>query len=65
MFYDLVWCAHRPSMDLFIDPAKRDENNALVQLLWEKGTAYEHQVIDSLATPILELSRYAGDKREL
>jgi len=43
MLYDLVQCPHRPSMDLLGDPAKRDEINAFVQLLWEKGTAYEHE----------------------
>lgn len=48
MLYDLVQCTHRPAMDLFGDSAKRDEINAFVQLLWEKGTAFEHQVIDGL-----------------
>ena len=64
MLYDLVQCPHRPTMDLFGDPAKRDEVNAFVRLLWEKGAAYEHQVIDGLTLPILDLSRYAGDEKE-
>ncbi len=64
MLYDLVQCAHRPTMDLFGDPAKRDEVNAFVQMLWEKGTAYEHEVIDGLTLPILDLSKYAGDEKE-
>jgi len=64
MLYDLVQCPHRPAMDLFDDATKRDEINAFVQLLWEKGTAYEHQVIDGLTLPILDLSRYAGDEKE-
>jgi len=55
MLYDLVQCTHRPAMDLFGDSAKRDEINAFVQLLWEKGTAYEHEVIDGLTLPILDL----------
>jgi hypothetical protein len=31
MLYDLVQCPHRPAMDLFGDPAKRDEVNATVR----------------------------------
>ncbi len=64
MLYDLVQCPHRPAMDLFGDPAKRDEVNPFVQLLWEKGTAFEHEVIDGLEIPILDLSPYAGDEKE-
>jgi len=64
MLYDLVQCTHRPAMDLFGDPAKRDEINAFIQLLWEKGTAFEHEVIDGLELPFLDLSRYAGDEKE-
>lgn len=48
MLYDLVQCPHRPAMDLFGDPAKRDEISPFVRLLWEKGTAFEHEVIDSI-----------------
>ncbi len=51
-------------MDIFGDPATRDEINAFVQLLWEKGTAYEHDVIGSLTLPILDLSRYSGEEKE-
>src|SRR5665213_195232 len=64
MLYDLVQCPHRPAMDLFGDPAKRDDVSPFVRLLWEKGTAYEHEVIDGLAVPFLDLSPYAGDEKE-
>ncbi len=64
MLYDLVQCPHRPTMDLFGDPARRDEINPFVQLLWEKGTAYEHEVIDGLEVPMLDLSPYGGDEKE-
>ncbi len=64
MLYDLVQCPHRPAMDLFADPAKRDEIDPFVRLLWEKGTAYEHEVIDELEIPYLDLSPYAGDEKE-
>ena len=64
MLYDLVQCPHRPAMDLFGDPARRDEISPFIQLLWEKGTAYENEVIDGLDVPFLDLSRYAGDEKE-
>jgi predicted RecB family nuclease len=64
MLYDLVQCPHRLEMDLFGDPIKRDEINPFVELLWQKGTDYEHEVIDGLAQPFLDLSPYAGDEKE-
>ena len=64
MLYDLIQCPHRPMMDLFGDRGKRDKVNAFVQLLWEKGTAFEHQVIEGLKQPILDLTHYAGEEKE-
>ena len=64
MLYDLVSCPHRVTMDLFADPAQRDEPNPFVQLLWEKGSAYEREVIEGLAIPFTDLSMYAGDEKE-
>jgi predicted RecB family nuclease len=65
LLYDLIQCPHRPTMDLFGDPAKRDEISPFVRLLWEKGTAYEHEVMDGLQIPFLDLSRYALEEKEL
>lgn len=62
--YDLIQCQHRPAMDLFADGTSRDDISPFVQLLWEKGTAYEHEVIVGLDVPILDLSRYTGDEKE-
>ena len=64
MLYDLIQCEHRPTMDLFSDPAKRDEMNPFVKLLWEKGITHERDVIASLDIPILNLSSYSGEERE-
>ena len=64
MLYDLETCPHRVSMDLYGDPADRDEVNAFVQLLWEKGSVFEHEVIGGLKIPFLDLSAYAGDEKE-
>jgi len=64
MLYDLVSCTHRVRMDVFGDPSERDEPNAFVQLLWERGTAYENEVIAGLQVSFLDLSPYAADEKE-
>ena len=56
ILYDLVGCPHRVSLDAFGDPSRRDEINAFVELLWERGTLYERQVIADLAIPFVDLS---------
>jgi hypothetical protein len=61
---DLVTCPHRVTMDLYGDVTKRDKVNAFVQLLWEKGSLYERDVIAGLSVPFLDLSTYAGDEME-
>ena len=48
MLYDFVACPHRLSMDLFADPAERDEISPFVQLLWDRGFAHEQAVIAAL-----------------
>ena len=64
MLYDLIQCEHRPTMDLFSDPAKRNEINPFVKLLWEKGTTHERDVIAGIEIPILDLSSYSGEEQE-
>lgn len=64
MLYDLVACPHRVSMDLYADPTGRDEPNAFVELLWEKGSAYEREVMAGLNEPYCDLSSFSGDERE-
>lgn len=64
MLYDLVACPHRVTMDLYTDPSERDEPNAFVELLWERGSSYEKEVIAGLTEPFLDLSRFAGDDKE-
>ena len=64
MLYDLVTCPHRVTMDLYGDPAKKDKANAFVELLWQKGSLYEREVITALTLPFLDLSIYAGDEKE-
>ncbi|TXL75126.1 TM0106 family RecB-like putative nuclease [Vineibacter terrae] len=64
MLYDLVACSHRVTMDLFGDATERDAPNPFVELLWEKGSLYEQQVIATLKVPFLDLSTYAGNEKE-
>lgn len=64
MLYDLVACPHRVSMDLYADPADRDEPNAFVELLWEKGSLYEREVMEGLNESYCDLSSYSGDEKE-
>ncbi len=64
MLYDLVSCPHRVTMDLFGDPGQRDVPNPFVKLLWERGTLFEQEVMDSLVIPYLDLTPYAGDEKE-
>jgi len=54
MLYDFVQCPHRVTMDLFEDFTKRDPINPFVQLLWEKGNAFEQEVIVKGGTLVLK-----------
>jgi predicted RecB family nuclease len=64
MLYDLVQCPHRVTMDLFEDFAKRDPVNPFVQLLWEKGNAFEKEVIEGLQVPFVNLRPFSEKERE-
>lgn len=64
MLYDLTGCPHRVTMDLFGDPSERDDVNSFVQLLWEKGSAFESEVVEDLDVPVLDLSACSGDEKE-
>ena len=65
MLYDLVQCVHRPQMDLFGDPKKRDKISQFVQLLWERGSQFETEVIDNLAEEFVSIKGESGSEREL
>lgn len=64
MLYDLLACPHRLTMDLYGDVSRRDEPNPFVQLLWEKGSLFEKDVISNLRIPFLDLSHYSEDEKE-
>ena len=62
--YSHLNCPHRVAMDLEGDPALRDPVSPFVQLLWERGTAHEREVIAGLGMPFLDLSVLSGDAKE-
>jgi hypothetical protein len=51
-------------MDLRADPADRDPAHPFVEMLWERGNAYEAKMIAGLSTPVVDLSAYETDEKE-
>lgn len=64
MLYDLVRCPTRLAMDLFGDPNEREPASRFVQLLWERGHAFEREVIEALSLPYTDLSGVPTEERE-
>lgn len=62
--YSFLTCPHRVAMDAFGDPALKDEVSPFVQLLWERGTTYEREVIEGLHVPFLDLSTLKREEKE-
>lgn len=51
-------------MDVIGDPALRDAVSPFMQLLWERGTAHERDVMAGVGTQFLDLSSLKGDDKE-
>lgn len=64
MLYDLVQCPQRVAMDLFENPSRRDPENPFVELLWEKGNAFEQETIERLKIPFTDLHTHDGAERQ-
>ena len=64
MLYNLGQCPHRLFLDVHEDPAKRDPESRFVQLLWEKGTAYEKEVMGALQITFSDFSAEEDEARE-
>jgi hypothetical protein len=64
VLYDLVQCPQRVALDGFGDTANRDEINAFVRLLWERGTLFERETIAKLNEPFTDLSTAGEADRE-
>jgi len=65
ILYNLVQCPHRVNLDLFGNPADKDPISSFVQLLWDKGNAFEKEVIEDLEIPFTDLSAYVGEEKEV
>ena len=64
MLYSFSTCPHRVSLDLFGDDLERDEISPFVELLWERGNAFEQETIEKLGTPFLNLRKVPRVERE-
>lgn len=64
MLYAHLVCPHRVAKDVFANPAERDPVSPFVQMLWERGTAHERDIISGLDQPFLDLSTRAGEEKE-
>lgn len=64
ILYDLVECPRRVALDAFGDTARRDEINAFVRLMWERGALFERETIAGLLVPFLDLSNAAEADRQ-
>lgn len=51
-------------MDIIGDPAQRDDVSPFIQLLWERGSAFERDTMAGLDQPFLDLSAVAGNAKE-
>ena len=64
MLYDYVQCPHRVYLDLFGDPGRRDPISAFVQLLWERGSAFEQETIEKLQIPYENFRACSAEENE-
>jgi len=51
-------------MDSFTNRSERDEISPFVQMLWDRGNAWEMKVVGDLEQPFLDLSPYSLDEKE-
>jgi predicted RecB family nuclease len=65
MLYNFIECPHRVTMDMSADANLKDKVSPFVQLLWDKGSLYESEIIGRLAIPFVDLSIYPGEEKEL
>lgn len=62
--YNLVQCPKRVELDYCGDPDEQDAPNAFVEMLWERGTLYEQEIISRGELEFLNLSHVGGAEKE-
>jgi predicted RecB family nuclease len=55
-FYDLIQCPQRLALDLHGDPSAKDPVSAFVEMLWQRGSVFEDEIVRSLGEPFVDLS---------
>jgi predicted RecB family nuclease len=64
MLYNLVQCPHRVGLDLYGPVAERDPVNPFIALLWERGHAFEQEVVQGIDTPFTNLRESPDEEKE-
>lgn len=62
--YNLTACPQRVALDKFGDASEKDAIGPFVQLLWERGSAFEAETIANLNAPFLDLSHLQDEAKE-
>lgn len=60
--YDHVSCPHRVALDAFGDAQARDELSPFVRMLWERGSAFERDVLARLPALTVAIAPGEGDR---
>ena len=63
MLYDYIQCPHRVWLDLFGDHEQRDPTTAFSRLLWERGHAFEQELVDELEGTYVNLRDAPSNER--
>ena len=61
--YDYIACPHRVALDSFGAITEREEVSPFVRLLWERGSAFERQVAETLPKETEFLVDLAGEEK--
>jgi hypothetical protein len=64
MLYSFIQCPHRVTADLFFDRSKKLDESPFVQLLWERGHAFEKETITNVGFSYTDLSGLEGQEKE-
>lgn len=64
MLYSVVVCEHRPWMDIFGDPKKRDASSPFLEMLWRRGRAHEEETIAAEGMTVLNLRAIPKEQRQ-
>jgi len=64
MLYDYTRCPHRVELDVLGDWGLRDKVSPFLELLWERGQAFELETIQALTQPFANLRAFPLAQRE-